>query len=42
MFERSYSGVFDGDDNWNQLQVAAGETYAWDNTSTYVKNPPLL
>ncbi len=42
MFARSYSGVFDGDDNWNQLQVAAGETYAWDNTSTYVKNPPYF
>ena len=42
MFARSYSGVFDGDENWNQLQVAAGETYAWDDTSTYVKNPPYF
>ena len=42
MFARSYSGVFEGDDNWNQLQVAAGETYAWDDASTYVKNPPYF
>ncbi len=42
MFASSYAGVFDGDENWNGLEVAAGETYAWDETSTYVKNPPYF
>jgi len=42
MFRRSYSGVFEGDENWNGLSVSAGETYAWDETSTYVKNPPYF
>ena len=42
MFASSYAGVFDGDENWNGLDVAAGETYAWDETSTYVKNPPYF
>ncbi|NNC64644.1 MAG: aconitate hydratase, partial [Gammaproteobacteria bacterium] len=42
MFQRSYSGVFDGDENWNSLTVPEGQTYAWDDASTYVKNPPYF
>ena len=42
MFASSYAGVFDGDENWNALEVATGETYAWDEASTYVKNPPYF
>ena len=42
MFASSYAQVFDGDENWNGLKVAAGETYAWDEASTYVKNPPYF
>ncbi len=42
MFAASYAGVFDGDENWNGLEVATGETYAWDEASTYVKNPPYF
>jgi len=42
MFRRSYSGVFEGDENWNGLSVSGGENYGWDETSTYVKNPPYF
>jgi aconitate hydratase len=42
MFKSSYASVFDGDENWNRLEVPAGETYAWDDKSTYVKNPPYF
>ena len=42
MFSSSYAGVFDGDENWNGLDVATGETYAWEATSTYIKNPPYF
>ena len=42
MFEHSYEGVFDGDANWNSLDVPAGEIYTWDSDSTYVKNPPYF
>ena len=42
MFKRSYAGVFDGDENWNGLEVPEGELYAWDEQSTYVKNPPYF
>jgi len=42
MFKSSYAGVFDGDENWNSLDVPEGELYAWDDASTYVKNPPYF
>ena len=42
MFERVYGGVFDGDEEWKKLVVPTGDRYAWDGTSTYVKNPPYF
>ncbi len=42
MFEKSYGGVFDGDENWNSLDVPEDERYAWSDDSTYVKNPPYF
>jgi len=42
MFQRSYAGVFKGDDNWNAIKVPEGKIYAWDEASTYVKNPPYF
>lgn len=42
MFQKSYAGVFTGDQNWTSIQVPAGKRYAWDPKSTYVKNPPYF
>ncbi len=42
LFESKYADVFKGDENWQQVQVPAGETYAWDPESTYVQNPPYF
>jgi aconitate hydratase len=42
MFRRSYSGVFDGDERWQAIKVPPGKVYAWDDKSTYVKNPPYF
>jgi aconitate hydratase len=42
MFQRSYGEVFEGDANWNALEVPAGDRYAWDDASTYVKRPPYF
>ncbi|BCP55675.1 aconitate hydratase [Kaistia sp. 32K] len=42
MFETKYADVFKGDDNWQKIAVPQGETYAWDNKSTYVQNPPYF
>ena len=42
MFKKRYADVFMGDDNWRAVTTSTGETYAWDNTSTYVQNPPYF
>ena len=42
MFKKRYGDVFKGDKNWRGVSTAKGETYAWDNTSTYVQNPPYF
>ena len=42
MFTGSYGEVFEGDENWNGLDVPEGDRYAWDDNSTYVKLPPYF
>jgi aconitate hydratase len=42
MFKRSYSSVFAGDALWNAIAIPQGKVYAWDEASTYVKNPPYF
>jgi aconitate hydratase len=42
MFRSSYAEVFKGDENWNGLQIPAGERFSWDDSSTYVRRPPYF
>jgi aconitate hydratase len=42
MFRKSYGEVFEGDENWNGLDVPEGDRYAWNADSTYVKQPPYF
>lgn len=42
MFKKSYSDVYAGDENWRILPAATGASYAWQDSSTYVKNPPYF
>ena len=42
MFRKSYGEVFDGDDRWNSLEVPTGDSFAWDEQSTYVRRPPFF
>ncbi|WP_422930784.1 aconitate hydratase AcnA [Singulisphaera sp. PoT] len=42
MYESEYGEVFKGDERWNSLSVPKGDGYAWDDHSTYVKNPPYF
>ncbi|MFC0244884.1 aconitate hydratase AcnA [Falsochrobactrum ovis] len=42
IFSEKYADVFKGDENWQAVQVPAGQTYAWDDKSTYVQNPPYF
>ncbi len=42
MFKSRYSDVFKGDVFWQKVELTEGETYAWDEKSTYIKNPPYF
>ncbi len=42
MFSREYADVFAGDERWKALPIPAGDLYAWDEKSTYIKNPPYF
>ena len=42
LFATKYADVFKGDENWAKVQAPSGQTYAWDNQSTYVQNPPYF
>ena len=42
MFRKSYGEVFDGDERWNSLEVPTGDSFAWDDASTYVRRPPFF
>jgi aconitate hydratase len=42
MYKRTYARVFDGDRQWQALKIPTGATYAWDERSTYIKNPPYF
>jgi aconitate hydratase len=42
MFSKSYGEVFQGDERWRGLQVPKGETYAWEQDSTYIRRAPYF
>ncbi len=42
MFAKNYADVFKGDTRWAQIASPDGESYAWDEASTYIKNPPYF
>ena len=37
LYQLEYGRIFDGDDRWRGLPVPAGELFAWDADSTYVR-----
>ncbi len=42
MFCQRYADVFEGSEMWKGIQVAAGELFQWDETSTYIHHPPYF
>ncbi len=41
-FEAQYGNVFDSNEEWNKISGATGDTYQWDDVSTYVQKPPFF
>jgi aconitate hydratase len=42
MFSKSYAEVFQGDERWRGLSIPKGETYAWEEDSTYIRRAPYF
>ncbi len=42
MFEEQYSNVFVGNEMWNRIARSGGELYHWDESSTYIQEPPFF
>jgi aconitate hydratase len=42
LFREEYAKVTEGDEHWRAMPVPAGELYAWDASSTYIKSPPFF
>jgi aconitate hydratase len=42
MFSKTYSDVFQGDERWRGLSVPQGQTYAWEEDSTYIRRAPYF
>nr|CBX73992.1 aconitate hydratase 1 [Yersinia enterocolitica W22703] len=42
MFRKEYSAVFDGDEEWQGIQVDSTPTYDWQSDSTYIRLPPFF
>ena len=42
MFREKYRYVFEGEDDWRNLDIPQGERFAWNPQSTYIKRPPYF
>jgi len=42
MFKREYSRIFEGDEHWKKMSSPSGPIFEWDDSSTYVKEPPYF
>ena len=42
MYAASYADVFAGTERWQAIEVPAGDAFAWDPESTYVRKPPYF
>jgi aconitate hydratase len=41
-FKQEYARIFDGDAFWQDLPVAEGTTFEWEDQSTYIRKPPYF
>ena len=42
MFRKSYDEVYEGDSHWRSLPVPKGQTYLWEDNSTYIRKAPYF
>jgi aconitate hydratase len=42
MYRKSYANVYEGDERWRGMSVAGAGQFEWQDSSTYVQNPPYF
>ena len=42
MFASRYAGAMESNPTWNQIKVAEGDLFQWNESSTYIQEPPFL
>ena len=42
MFDKEYAEVFEGTKEWRDINTSTGNTFAWDNDSTYIRLPSFF
>ncbi|GAB7531853.1 aconitate hydratase AcnA [Pseudomonas sp. 3A(2025)] len=42
MFHKEYAHVFEGDAQWQAIEVPQAATYVWQDDSTYIQHPPFF
>jgi len=42
MFQKTYANVFDGNPSWNAVKVPEGALFVWNESSTYIQEPPFF
>ncbi len=42
LYDQRYSAVYEGPDQWQELESATGRRFKWDRGSTYIQEPPYF
>ena len=42
IFNKEYEKVFEGDENWDSMEIPEGNLYEWNVDSTYIQEPPFF
>ncbi|MCH3943255.1 MAG: aconitate hydratase AcnA [Atopobiaceae bacterium] len=42
VYSEGMRGLLDGDDDWQSIDSGSSDTFAWDDSSTYVRRPPYF
>ncbi|MEG1504153.1 MAG: aconitate hydratase AcnA [Enterococcus sp.] len=41
-FRNAYQDIYYSNERWNKIKTSTGDCYEWDETSTYIANPPFF
>ncbi|MDP4084610.1 MAG: aconitate hydratase AcnA [Bacillota bacterium] len=42
IFRKEYEHVFNSNERWNEIETTDDALYSWDDSSTYIQNPPFF